>query len=325
MEQTRLWKFFIILIFTMRSITGADSKEIQSSFFLTRLKRARAGFNAHNICRALGCKHGHCDPTEMAQFRFVCKCEKNYTGTFCDELCAKDCGEHGECILGGPSKSEEFCRCEWGYTGPYCRQPQNINILGSSSPDSGNNEVTLVVKETDTINKTSLDVDITITEEDRNRTCLPGFVCQHGLCDEVSLEDSKARCLCETGWTGDFCQHRCDLYCSGSGQCHFDAKKEEKVCLCDVGFSGPNCGKRIRVGFRAGWKFVFFKKLDISLIYSESPPLGDAARWPTGWRWVGKARASCHIMSLMHQSIIESVSGGVDCWTNTCLLDDAYS
>ena len=129
-----------------------------------------------------------------------CYCSVGWEGDDCDTKtkCENDCNHRGLC-----NKGE--CICAPGYTGSDC----------------------------------SLDVE-RVKEEERLKQCSEG--CSgHGICGYNMLDfttgEPLARCLCESGFAGEFCEValECKDSCSGRGEC------VNGHCICSCGYTGEAC------------------------------------------------------------------------------------
>ncbi|WAR24798.1 TOLL-like protein [Mya arenaria] len=68
------------------------------------------------------CYHGVCDMEALKKNSYVCICERNYVGQFCNVKCPLDCGDYGHCdVLLVDNTFKCFCR--WNYTGLNCSEP----------------------------------------------------------------------------------------------------------------------------------------------------------------------------------------------------------
>ena len=121
-------------------------------------------------------------------------------GDDCDTKtkCENDCNHRGLCDKGE-------CICAPSYTGSDC----------------------------------SLDVE-RVKEEERLKQCSEG--CSgHGICGYNMLDfttgEPLARCLCESGFAGEFCEValECKDSCSGRGEC------VNGHCICSCGYTGEAC------------------------------------------------------------------------------------
>lgn len=72
------------------------------------------------------------------------------------------------------------------------------------------------------------------------RTCLPGFECHYGVCQQGGLGFS---CLCDPGSAGTVCQNKCCKQCGDHGTCDV-LLDGELVCVCDQDYSGEFCNIR---------------------------------------------------------------------------------
>lgn len=79
--------------------------------------------------------------------------------------------------------------------------------------------------------------------------CLKGFPCENGICVKNENEKkSQFNCLCEPGWIGDMCNHKCYLNCNG-GTCYRGPGDSygEIVCLCTFGYEGKRCEHQVEI------------------------------------------------------------------------------
>ena len=129
-----------------------------------------------------------------------CYCSVGWEGDDCDTKtkCENDCNHRGLCDKGE-------CICAPSYTGSDC----------------------------------SLDVE-RVKEEERLKQCSEG--CSgHGICGYNMLDfttgEPLARCLCESGFAGEFCEValECKDSCSGRGEC------VNGHCICSCGYTGEAC------------------------------------------------------------------------------------
>jgi len=66
--------------------------------------------------------------------------------------------------------------------------------------------------------------------------CRAALTCMHGCNGHGTCAAPRGPCLCEVGWSGEWCQHRvCTHICGPRGWC------EDGQCVCDAGWAGPLC------------------------------------------------------------------------------------
>lgn len=90
--------------------------------------------------------------------------------------------------------------------------------------------------------------------------CLKGFPCENGICVKNENEKkSQFNCLCEPGWIGDMCNHKCYLNCNG-GTCYRGPGDSygEIVCLCTFGYEGKRCEHQVEIIRKLSWILVNF-------------------------------------------------------------------
>ena len=122
--------------------------------------------------------------------------------------CENDCSGHGRCNNG-------TCMCAPGYTGDDCSIvlcPQDCSSRGSC------------------VNGTCM--------------CAPrwlGADCSVKDCEHGRYSPVKEKCVCETGFTGEWCQRNDTADscggCSGHGTCEVDSG----LCNCLDGYTGARC------------------------------------------------------------------------------------
>ena len=76
------------------------------------------------------------------------------------------------------------------------------------------------------------------------KTCQPGFVCQHGVCDTES-QDNGLKCICEPNYIGTFCDMKCPFDCGDHGVCDFHVDDGQMKCFCQWNYTGLNCTELI--------------------------------------------------------------------------------
>lgn len=76
------------------------------------------------------------------------------------------------------------------------------------------------------------------------KTCQPGFVCQHGVCD-MEAKDKGLKCICEPNYIGTFCEMKCPFDCGDHGVCDFHVDDNQMKCFCQWNYTGLNCSELI--------------------------------------------------------------------------------
>jgi len=198
------------------------------------------GFKEADCSGAVGCpevkdgsdtivcnKHGEC-------LYGRCFCHPGWTGDGCTEgkTCLRDCEGNGQCFDGA-------CECKPGYKGEACGEaekcPNDCSHRG------------FCYKQKCFCNTGFLGEDCSVSaeklkEEERQKHCGEGCsghgVCGYGM---LSFETSEplARCLCQPGFSGDYCEvaHSCQGQCSGHGEC------VNGKCICECGYDGEACDR----------------------------------------------------------------------------------
>ncbi|KAJ8305659.1 hypothetical protein KUTeg_016204, partial [Tegillarca granosa] len=125
------------------------------------------------------CKYGYCDKSNG----FKCVCDAGWSGLFCDSkiTCLLDCDD-----------------------GSVCKLIMDAYACVKTIPD--NNETSTVTTTAESSTFRSLDA----------RTCIPGFVCEHGYCGQPEVPN----CVCDVGWIGAFCEKAdCSPTCNDNSEC----------------------------------------------------------------------------------------------------------
>jgi len=161
-----------------------------------------------------------------------CFCHPGYAGKDCSEkkACPKDCSGNGQCFDGA-------CECKPGYHGEACGEADKC--LNDCSHHG------FCFKQKCFCNTGFLGEDCSVSadklkEEERQKHCGEGCsghgVCGYGM---LSFETSAplARCLCQPGFSGDYCEvaHLCQGQCNGHGEC------VNGKCICECGYIGEGC------------------------------------------------------------------------------------
>lgn len=76
------------------------------------------------------------------------------------------------------------------------------------------------------------------------KTCQPGFVCQHGVCD-MNTKDKGLKCICEPSYIGTFCEMKCPFDCGEHGVCDYHVDDNQLKCFCQWNYTGLNCTELI--------------------------------------------------------------------------------
>ena len=139
------------------------------------------------------------------------KCKKGRAGANCQHQCK-------ECVYGSCNKNDGTCDCFSGYYGELC----NMTCPGRCS---GNNGVCKDgVCDCDS-GFTGIDCSLECCVRDSG-TAL-GRV--RGQCNPAG------GCICDSGWSGPFCDCHDDFTCGGRGTC------QNGTCFCEEQFQGSRC------------------------------------------------------------------------------------
>lgn len=241
------------------------------------------------------CDDLDCSPNatcEVQDNEPVCVCHEGYTGDDCEQcaegytmneagdcvipsLCEDDpCGERGTC---NDATGEVICVCEVGYEGDYCEScypgyhddGSGACVLdetclattcdGHGSCDDSAGTVTCSCDdeymgdhcESCAAGYHRDDEENCVVDEDCSASDPCGL---NGSCDDTT---GVVECICDEGYTGDFCEECYPGYhddgtgsclldesclsgtCSGHGSC--DDSTGVVTCTCDAGYQGDHC------------------------------------------------------------------------------------
>ena len=72
--------------------------------------------------------------------------------------------------------------------------------------------------------------------------CYPN-PCEYGSCQQNPFSATGFVCICDEGWTGEYCQYRsCDyLTCHNQGVATYNTNTNQCECSCPSGISGNHC------------------------------------------------------------------------------------
>lgn len=187
------------------------------------------------LCANMCAGHGECLANRQ------CDCEEGWGGADCsDRACPINCTDHGVCAPGG------FCVCLGGYTGLACERRTCENDC--SGHGRCNNGTCMCAP-----GYTGDDCSIVLCPHDCssrgscvNGTCMCaprwlGADCSVKDCEHGRYSPVKEKCVCETGFTGEWCQRNDTADscggCSGHGTCEVDSG----LCNCLDGYTGARC------------------------------------------------------------------------------------
>ena len=75
------------------------------------------------------------------------------------------------------------------------------------------------------------------------KRCTTTTCATHATC--VDLPEHKYKCVCDAGYTGEFCETKIDFCaakpCKNDAFCINVNSAEKYNCQCKPGFKGPNC------------------------------------------------------------------------------------
>ncbi|XP_062537642.1 protein serrate [Armigeres subalbatus] len=170
-----------------------------------------------NECANFPCRNGGECVDLIGNFK--CICPLGYSGTLCEE--AKDHCTSSPCIEGRclNTPGGYYCHCPPGRAGKHCE----FLRMPCDSPPCFNDGCTMT-------NETSGSSAMTPCSG-------------RGKCESSALGSS---CVCQTGFTGPFCQHNVNECfsnpCKNSGIC-IDGDADY-TCECPPGWTGKNCADR---------------------------------------------------------------------------------
>ncbi|XP_004539432.1 C-type lectin domain family 18 member A isoform X1 [Maylandia zebra] len=75
---------------------------------------------------------------------------------------------------------------------------------------------------------------------------IPKNPCRMNCGEHGHLNISSCKCKCDLGFTGRFCQVRCNVQCV-----HGHFKEEGCSCLCAVGYGGAECAEKVKFPFQS--------------------------------------------------------------------------
>ncbi|XP_050403178.1 uncharacterized protein LOC126819270 isoform X2 [Patella vulgata] len=182
------------------------------------------------------CQNGYCPSGKVE-----CVCDLGWTGPFCDTPCLLDCGQFGQCkSLGANSQS---CVCEEGYTGSNCElhplSNDSTTAITTSSVPVRTPDTTKIPVSTVTAIR-HLNYTDPLQHPVKDRTCVPGFVCEHGICHTNDNKSKLLKCVCDDGWIGILCNKKCPLDCGDFGKCGTN-ENGISYCSCNWTYTGVLC------------------------------------------------------------------------------------
>ena len=238
-----------------------------NSILQSRQKR-HTPLDTSKLCKAFGCKNGHCKESELRKYRIVCECFSGYKGTLCDRLqCPYPCGKHGTCVKTGQSLR---CKCNVGYYGLTCNKRAKLQkgsgksmgnqfkgLSGIAIPASigfRTSQPLFKVNQmkgwfSSSISSKLSDIKFSdfhshavIDTSVKPDVCAPGFQCYHGKCNREALAYGMFQCICKQNFTGLFCEKKCTLKCQNGGHCMV-LDDGHQLCSCPFNYGGNYCEK----------------------------------------------------------------------------------
>ena len=134
-----------------------------------------------------------------------------------------------------------------------------------------------------------------------------GVMCAgHGTCSDAG---GSVACVCDRGYAGDVCQHKCPsppngTICSQNGRCTFNATTQTAYCACQSGFTGEACAQTCPA--------------DNALVCAGH---GTCTAQPTGSDGACVCQAGWST-STCNCNVLLTCTGHGDCTEDGCLCDD---
>ncbi len=161
-----------------------------------------------------------------------CVCNAGWTGVKCDvKVCDKDCSNRGTCADGK-------CFCAPGFQGknceigPICTPGCGPNGVCKAEYHGSADSVSVACECKDGF--TGPTCALKLCSREKEAKCG-----EHGIC----LDD---KCVCEPGWTGEFCSTRGDCgECSSEGGYCGENEFGQPTCKCLKGFGGFACKSKV--------------------------------------------------------------------------------